>query len=166
MHKSSKVAKNRVSTAVPAERSHAAPFVPAAIPGSDLHWRKAATRKAKSAKSLKAATGDVPLPRNKTKNRTSEYDEKFVEWELPEHALVQHEKQYAPTGFYETDMNAFDWKSEQKRNYVRKDGSHLASERTAGVARPGRTEAPASFAWELDNQHAEGDHEGQLISSK
>lgn len=155
MYKSSKVAKNRVSSAVPAEYSQSPPFVPAAIPGSDLYWRKNAARKAKNAKPTKPAPGNSKS--TKSKNRTSEYDEKFIEWELPEHNTVHHEKQYAPTGFYETDMNAFDWKSEQKRNFVRKDGSGIESGRTAGVARPQRTEPPTSFAWELEDGH-DGNH--------
>ena len=164
MYKNSKVAKNCSSSAVPAQRNQAAPFVPAAaIPaaGSDMHGRTAATRKAKNAKLAKAAkaSADTLVVNHKEKNRTSGFDEKYIEWELPvdDHNTLQHDKQYAPTGFYETDMNAFDWKLEQKRNYVRKEGSNNQDERTAGVGRPERTVAPASFAWELEKKR-EGAH--------
>lgn len=140
MYKNSKVAKNCSSSAVPAQRNQAAPFVPAAaIPaaGSDMHWRTAATRKAKNAKLAKAAkaSADTLVVNHKEKNTTSGFDEKYIEWELPvdDHNTLQHDKQYAPTGFYETDMNAFDF------------------------GRPERTEAPASFAWELEKKR-EGAH--------
>ena len=59
MHRSSKLAKHRTSTAVPA----VAPFVPAAIPGTDQHWRKATARTMKGERLARAASAD------KSKNR-------------------------------------------------------------------------------------------------
>jgi hypothetical protein len=79
-------------------------------------------------------------------NGKTEYDEKFVEWELPEHATKS--KQHVPTSFYDTDMETFNWQSEQKRSFVKKNAYQGEDERgIAGVARAPAEDIPASFAW-------------------
>lgn len=166
MYKNSKVAKNRTSTAVPAV---AAPFVPASMPGSDLHWRKAAARKTKSGKLAKAVNADKAGDR-RIKNRTTEYEDKFVEWEPSERPEAHSDRQYAPTGFYERDMNAFDWKSEQQRTYTNKD-AYLHDDKAAGVPRAFRSEVPPVFAWAMEGGSPDSDNEGthglrSIFSSK
>jgi hypothetical protein len=144
----------RPSTAVPAQ----VPFVPAAIPGADKHWKKAATRKAKSAQQAKASakTGEH-VRTHKSQGRISEYDEKFEEWELPENNMVAQDRKYAPTGFYERDINAFDWKSEQRRSFVQKDGytGGDMGNKIAGTTKPPHDHIPASFAWDAENPNVE-----------
>lgn len=152
MHKNRQVLKNRTSTAVPAAP---APFIPSAVPGTDLHWRKAASRKAKESSLFRSASVDKSSNR-RIKNRTSEYEEKFVEWEMPHRDEVPSDRQYAPTGFYERDANAFDWKSEQQRTYTKKD-MNLRDVRTAGVPRASRSEAPTFYVEDESlNQYNEG----------
>lgn len=150
MHKSSKVARNRTSTAVPAV---SAPFVPSSVPGTDLHWRKAANRKAKAGKPARAASAGLNTDR-RIKNRTTEYEEKFVEWDLPQRDDSPSKRNNAPTGFYERDLNAFDWKSEQKRSFNRKDAGH-GDARAAGVPRGNQPEAAVWYA-EDDVSHHKG----------
>jgi hypothetical protein len=152
MNHSSRVAKSRKSTAVPAVP---APFIPASIPGTDLHWRKAASRKAKAAKPPRSASADRSSDR-RTKNKTSEYEEKFVEWELPEKQQAHAARQYAPTGFYERDMNESDWKSEHRRNFPKKELGSTA-DRAAGVPRGGQSHAPTWYVEDESlNQYNEG----------
>ena len=159
MYKNNKLAKNRSSTAVPAV---AAPFVPASMPGSDMHWRKTAQRKSKGEKLSKSQTKSGSQPR--LKNRTSEYDENFVEWELPEHMESPINRRNAPTSFYERDMNAFDWKSEQQRSFMPKD-QESRDGRTAGMSHTTNSNAPASFAWELEEPRIDSDNEGAILST-
>ena len=119
------------------------PFIPSATAASG---EKLSTRKPKKVSNA----GKMINPGNKNRPKMSgktEYDEKFVEWELPEHAVKQQGKQYAPTGFYETDMAAFDWESEQKRSFAKKNASQHADDRVAGVARGAVEDIPTSFAW-------------------
>jgi len=139
---------NRPCGAINARKSKSGvPFIPSATAASG---EKLSTRKPKKVSNA----GKMSNPGNKNRpkmNGKTEYDEKFVEWELPEHAVKQQGKQYAPTGFYETDMAAFDWESEQKRSFAKKHASQHADDRVAGVARGAVEDIPPSFAWPGDD---------------
>lgn len=128
------------STAIPAtlKPHHAAAFKPSSVLSSDIHWRKMVKRKTKGtgrtmkkrpvdASATAAATATAPGGKP-PKIVTSEYIDKFVEWDIPEMyekkiRSVHHRNNGsliggALTGMYENDLTVADWQSEQKRSYV------------------------------------------------
>jgi hypothetical protein len=124
--------------------------VTASRPGTAGPAAKKTGRKGATTKAVK------PTARKSFKARTTEYDDKYVEWEV-EPTVGQDNKQYAPTGFYELDMAASDWKTEQKIAFVEKA---VADERAAGTSAPPRDAVPSSFAWDAGNARPESDVRG------
>lgn len=53
------------------------PFIPSSVPGSDQQWKKSATRKAKTRMANKISK------KQEDNTRSTEYDDKFIEWEMP-----------------------------------------------------------------------------------
>ena len=129
------------STAIPATlKPHAIAFKPSSVLSSDIHWRKTVKRKTKgTGRTMKKRPGEAaPAAAAATvggkapKVVTSEYIDKFVEWDIPEmydkmRSVNHHHHQHrnggsltggALTGMYENDLMVSDWQSEQKRSYV------------------------------------------------
>ena len=103
--------------------------------------------------------------RNLPRNRTSEYNEKFVEWELPDRRSASPEPRRTSLNNFMVDMNASNWKSEQKQSFTNKTSERQAEkERAAGVSTRGDgNKLPASFAWNANQPGFELDRKGRLV---
>lgn len=173
------------SKAIPAtlKPHHAAAFKPSSVLSSDIHWRKMVKRKTKgTGRTMKkrhvdsataATTGGKP-----PKVVTSEYIDKFVEWDIPEMyekiRSVHHRNGGsltggALTGMYENDLTVADWQSEQKRSYapivpststqyegpLTHRSSSMTNESTkvaAGFVKPRGGSVSSAFMWD-DEDH-------------
>lgn len=170
------------STAIPAtlKPPHAAvAFKPSSVLSSDIHWRKMVKRKTKgtgrtmktrpvdaTAAASAATTGGKP-----PKVVTSEYIDKFVEWDIPEKIRSVHHLNNgsltggALTGMYEHDLTVADWQSEQKRSYVPMEGATTthrssssminangSSKIAAGFVKPREGSVSSAFMWD-DEDH-------------
>lgn len=116
------------------------PFVPSSAPGNEKYWRNTINTDQKS---------NNPKPHGKV--RVSEYDDNFVEWDLPENNSNTNDRRFGPTGFYEVDVNVADWESEQKRSYSSRSPG-ITSERVAGISLPKRADISAAFNYDTDSQ--------------
>ena len=135
------------STAVPATLG-SSPFIPSSAPGSDQPWKKSASRKAKTRMSNKIN----PQKENIKPRPNTEYDDKFVEYDLNAHEkLIPYDRKHALTGFYETDMMVSDWKSEQKHSYNKKDNHSNSNNNIAGISNPAHENIAESFIWANEN---------------
>lgn len=103
--------------------------------------------------------------RNLPRNRTSEYNEKFVEWDLPSRRSVSPEPRLTSLNNFMVDMNAANWKSEQKLHFTDKiTEQQVNKDRVAGVSTRGdANKYPTSFAWNANQQGSELDRKGKHI---
>lgn len=190
MHRTSRRVAS--STAIPAtSKPHAAAFKPSSVLSTDIHWRKMVKRKTKgTGRTMKKKPVDAAAAGGKPpKVVTSEYIDKFVEWDIPEMyekiRSVHHRNNGsltggALTGMYENDLTVADWQSEQKRSYVpmvpststqKYEGAtptHRSSSMTngstkvaAGFVKPRGGSVSSAFMWDdEDHRLVERPYEG------
>jgi len=159
------------SAAIPsALKPHA--FKPSSVLSSDVHWRKTVKRKTKgSSRTMKRRPGDATVKPSKVV--TSEYIDKFVEWDIPEmYEKMQsiHNRNRgsltggALTGVYENDLMVADWQSEQKRSYIplSPEGTQMVkgSPKVAGLVKPREGSVSSAFMWDDEDRLVERPYEG------
>ena len=166
------------STAIPATlKPHHAAFKPSSVLSSDIHWRKMVKRKTKgTGRTMKKRPVDAAASAATTGGKppkvvTSEYIDKFVEWDIPEKIRSVHHLNNgsltggALTGMYEHDLTVADWQSEQKRSYVPMEGpttthrssssminANGSSKIAAGFVKPREGSVSSAFMWD-DEDH-------------
>jgi hypothetical protein len=93
----------------------------------------------------------APAPRV----RSSEYDEKFVAWKVPEHRSPSPEARLTSFNSFQVDANVANWKSESKASFQPAGGVGPGDESlVAGVVTKNMNKYPTSFAWNLVNDVA------------
>ena len=144
---------------------HESPFIPSSNANKEVTSTLSPARNKYWYGSPSAGSDEGFPTRNHPRSRTSEYNEKFVEWELPDkRSHSPPDRKFTSLNNFMVDMNVASWQSEQKSNFTNKNSaSELDASKVAGISTKGDTNKyPTSFAWNLHQQGSELDRTGKF----